>query len=163
MIPTQNPFAAIDTAKDFDSGSSPPENGQYVIEVTDCLIGQSGHFIAEFVIVEASPGASPVGYKSSYVRDTKTQGWENYLRQWVVAALGIDKSVPGQLEQWAPYLSKIALIAVTKQAQELVPGTVFGPRAEQHGLIGRRMSLTVSQGTTNAKGKYYPKTHYARV
>lgn len=166
MTMSFNPLAAVDSAKITDQGLPPLENGEYIIELTDFkFTGQNKYLVAEFKVdsVLSGDNASPVGTQSSWVRDMVTQGWENYLKTWLLKALGVNTGNPEEVAQWAPYLSRMAVIAVTKVAQELVPGHKVGPTAAEGGFIGRKMRLIVSQGKTNAKGKYYPNTVYLQL
>ena len=155
-----DPFAALPGAKINDGSKPKPEIGDYIVEITDCIVGgQDGNFIAEYKIVErnepgCTPDSSPVGFGSSYVRPTHGEGWDNYLATWLVCALGLTKARDAEkIDRWRPYFGALPKAACSKQ---VVQG--IGPTLAQNGLIGRKMRLIISQGSEPKPGKkYYPR------
>jgi hypothetical protein len=150
-------FDKLATTEPVDSGRSKPEHGSYLVEITDCLVkGDALLFIAEYKVIENGGVGSPVGFTSSYTRNRTSQGWMGYFTSWLYKAMGQDGSNPTVRAQLGPLLPAIVDAACTKVVQ-----TVGDKQIPPTALIGRKLRLTVSQGKTDDKGKYWPREDWA--
>lgn len=138
-------FADLDKAKAVGFSNEQPENGEYAATLKQVRLDDAKNLI--FFDFETAEGQS-----IDIIHKVGGKGWENYLASDIVRCLGLDpKSAEGEE---AMAVAKGIFIAEAYGQPYEIPG---GPTIEPGTIVGKAVTIVVSQGKEPAPGKkYYP-------
>lgn len=137
--PSFGEFADFATAKISGESAPKPQPGFYECECT-ALVRYKKFLIFEYVIESAlDPNSeSPVGFRSSILRDISDPNYFGYTAKIALSIAGVDVNDQQQLAASQPYLPAMLAAALTG-----VPQQFGGATIERSALVGRKFRLQV--------------------